>query len=51
MDGSVPLLACLDPLLTRTLSRQFSRIARALVTMTGRVTMRGVSRWTGAGGS
>ena len=30
---------------------QFSRIALALLAMTGRVTMRGIVRWTGAGGS
>jgi putative transposase len=47
----VPLLACLDPVLAPTLQRQLSRIALALLTMTGRVTMRGISRWTGPGGS
>jgi putative transposase len=51
MDAIVPLLACLDPVLTPTLSRQFSCIALALLTMTGRVTMRGMARWTGEGGS
>jgi len=51
MVAIVPLLACLDPVLTPTLSRQFTRIALALLTMTGRVTMRGLSRWTGEGGS
>ena len=30
---------------------QFARIALALLTMTGRVTMLGLSRWTGQGGS
>jgi hypothetical protein len=34
-----------------TTIRQFSTIARALLAMTGRVTMLGISRWTGAGGS
>ena len=51
MDAIVALLACLDPLLTPTLSRQFSRIALAQLSMSGRVTMRGLSRWTGQGGS
>jgi putative transposase len=51
MDAIVPLLTCLDPVLTPTLTRQFSHIALALLTMTGRVTMRGLSRWTGDGGS
>ena len=47
----VPLLACLDPVLAPTLRRQLSRIALALLTMTGRVTMRGLSRWACQGGS
>jgi hypothetical protein len=34
-----------------TTLRQFSRIAFGLLAMTGRVTMLGISRWTGAGGS
>jgi putative transposase len=51
MVSIVPLLACLDPLLAPTLQRHLSRIALATLTMTGRVTMRGVARWTGPGGS
>ena len=51
MVAIVPLLVCLDPVLTPTLRRQFGRIAGALLTMTGRVTMRGLSRWAGQGGS
>jgi putative transposase len=47
----VPLLACLDPVLTPTHQRQLGRIALALLTMTGRVTMLGLSRWAGPGGS
>lgn len=34
-----------------TTIRQFSRIALALLAMTGRVTMQGISRWTSEGGS
>jgi len=34
-----------------TTIRQFSRIALAMLAMTGRVTMLGISRWTGDGGS
>ncbi len=45
------LLQCLQPAVTRTTLRQFSRIARALLVMTGRVTMLGLSRWAGPGGS
>jgi putative transposase len=36
---------------TTTTLRQFSRIALALLVMTGRVTMLGLSRWAGQGGS
>lgn len=34
-----------------TTLRQFAQIALALLAMTGRVTMLGISRWTGSGGS
>jgi len=34
-----------------TTIRQFSRITLAMLAMTGRVTMLGISRWTGQGGS
>jgi putative transposase len=51
MVGIVPLLACLDLELAPTLQRQFGRIALAMLTMTGRVTMQGLSRWAGHGGS
>ena len=45
------LLAALTPTLLPTTVRQLSRIALALLTMTGRVTMTGLARWTGPGGS
>ena len=51
MNDSIALLHCLLPTLPRTTVRQFSRITLALLAMTGRVTMRGIARWTGAGGS
>lgn len=47
----LPLLLCLQSELTMTTIRHFSRIALAMMTMTGRVTMLGISRWTGKGGS
>ena len=47
----IPLLLCLLPEMPMTTIRQFSRIALALLAMTGRVTMRGISRWSGQGGS
>jgi putative transposase len=45
------LFQCLQPHLTATTLRQFSRIALAMLVMTGRVTMLGISRWAGKGGS
>ena len=47
----VALLHCLQPDLTATTCRQFSRIAWAMLAMTGRITMLGISRWAGPGGS
>ncbi|HYN25414.1 MAG TPA: transposase [Pyrinomonadaceae bacterium] len=44
-------LQCLAPTVTRTTLRQFHRIATAMVVMTGRVTMLGLARWAGTGGS
>jgi len=51
MPDIIALLLCLHPEMTMTTIRQFSRIALALLAMTGRVTMLGISRWTGDGGS
>jgi hypothetical protein len=45
------LLQCLAPLLTATTLGQFSIIVVAVLAMTGRVTMLGISRWTEKGGS
>ena len=45
------LLQCLQPHLPATTLRQFSRIVHALLVMTGRITMLGMSRWAGRGGS
>jgi putative transposase len=47
----VALCQCLQSHVTATTLRQFSRIALAMLGMTGRVTMLGISRWTGKGGS
>lgn len=51
MPDILPFLLCLQPEVTLTSIRQFSRIALALLAMTGRVTMLGISRWTAQGGS
>src|ERR671917_2425137 len=45
------LLQCLRPCLSVTTLRQMSLIAIALLTMTGRVTMTGIARWSGDGAS
>jgi IS4 transposase len=47
----IALLQCLQPILTPTTIRQLSRIILALFAMTGRITMLGISRWAGTGGS
>jgi putative transposase len=51
MVDIVALLQCTRPHLTATTVRQLSRIIVALVAMTGRVTMQGIARWAGQGGS
>ena len=51
MIDILALLPCLCPHLNATTVRQLSRIIFALLAMTGRVTMLGLSRWAGKGGS
>ena len=45
------LFDCLSPHLQATTIRQLSRIIGAMLAMTGRVTMLGIARWGGDGGS
>ena len=47
----LPLLLCLEPILSTTSLRQLTIICEAVFTMTGRITMLGISRWTNQGGS
>jgi len=47
----VALLQCFQSAVPRTTLRQCSRIVAALLVLTGRVTMLGLSRWAGPGGS
>ena len=47
----VALLQCLGPHVTTTTHRRLSRTTLALLMMTGRITMLGISRWAGPGGS
>jgi hypothetical protein len=45
------LFACFSQCLDRTTIRQLRRVAEAMLSMTGRVTMRGMARWADKGGS
>jgi len=45
------LLQCIQPELSKTDLRRLSRIVQAMLSMSGRVTMLGLSRWAGKGGS
>jgi hypothetical protein len=45
------LLACCEPLLPAVTLRQLALIVSAMLTMSGKVTMLGISRWTEKGGS
>lgn len=45
------VFGCLSQSLAATELRQLTRVAQAVLSMSGRVTMRGISRWTGQGGS
>src|SRR5215831_15708976 len=47
----VALLQCLQPYVPAATLRQCSRITWAMLVMTGRITMLGISRWAGKGGS
>ena len=45
------ILGCVSQCLDTTALRQLTRMTEAMLSMTGRVTMLGVSRWAGQGGS
>lgn len=47
----VALFQCLEPQVSATTLRHFRRIVLAMLMMTGRVTMLGIARWAGNGGS
>lgn len=51
MPDILPLLLRLQPVLSRTTCRQLAHIVVAVFAMTGRVTQRGISRWTDKGAS
>lgn len=47
----ITLIACLSPAFDYTTIRQLSTVAEAILAMSGRVTMQGISRWTDDYGS
>ena len=51
MSDIMVLLACLSQCIEPTPLRQLGRVIEAMLSMRGRVTMRGLSRWSGKGGS
>ena len=51
MPDIMVLLACLSHYREPTPLRQLGRVIEAMLSMRGRVTMRGLSRWSGKGGS
>ena len=51
MPDILSLLQCLLPQVNATTMRQLKQIILAMLAMNGRVTMRGISRWAGIGGS
>ncbi len=51
MTEIIALLACLSPCLDATAQRRLACLIEAVLALTGRVTMLGISRWTEAGGS
>jgi len=51
MPDIMVLLACLSQCVEPTPLRQLGRVIEAMLSMSGRVTMRGLSRWSGQGGS
>jgi putative transposase len=51
MPDIMMLLACVSQCVAPTPWRQLGRVIEAMRSMSGRVTMRGLSRWSGPGGS
>ena len=51
MADILALLQCLNTCLSKTVLRQLSHVVFAMLAMTGRMTMLGLSRWAGQGGS
>ena len=51
MMNILALLQCIQPIISKTDVRRMSQVVQAMLSMTGRVTMLGLSRWSGKSGS
>lgn len=51
MPDIMLVLGCLSQCLDTTTLHHLIRVSEAMLSMTGRVTMRGIARWAGTGGS
>ena len=51
MNEIATLLFCMSSIIEPTVLRQLNVVCSAMFCMTGRVTMLGISRWAGKGGS
>jgi putative transposase len=51
MPDMMVILACLSQCVEPTALRQLGRVIEAMLAISGRVTMKGLSRWSGKGGS
>ena len=51
MPTILPVLLTLSSVLPKTKCRQLHHILEAMLAMTGRITQRGIARWTDQGGS
>jgi hypothetical protein len=50
MSDIMVILACLSQCAQPTTLRQLGRVIEAMLAISGRVTMKGLSRWSGKGG-
>ena len=51
MPDIMVVLACVSQCVALTTLRQLGRVIEAMLSISGRVTMKGLSRWSGPGGS
>jgi hypothetical protein len=51
MPDILALLVCLNLEVDSTIYRQFGQLISAMLAMSGRITMKGISRWAGKGDS